>query len=238
MSVLTEILYPRRCLLCEQLLRPQEPGPLCAECHPEAFRITGPRCRICSRPVLEDGTVCRSCLVHDSTVPGISFLDYRGPVREAIHRFKYDGRKAYGEDFARLIAAWWERPEEPMAFVPVPIHKSRYAQRGFNQSLELAKALTVHTGIPTAELLRRSRKTSMQNRLTAKARRENLQGAFTYTGTPVPPGTLIVVDDIYTSGSTVEAMADALQTICPGRPVRFLTIAMRLYEQDRTDDDE
>ena len=122
MALWTDILFPRRCILCEQLLLPEEEGPVCGECSLEAYWITGHRCRICSRPVQEEGGICVSCLMHGHTVPGFSLLYYRGAVRSSIHRFKYEDQRSYATGYAKLIT---ERVGFKGAgcFVPIPIHK-------------------------------------------------------------------------------------------------------------------
>ena len=227
MSWITEMLFPRRCLLCEQLLLPKETASLCDECQIEQYVITGPHCRICSRTVSEEGAVCISCLMHGTTVSGKSILEYRGAVRDSIHRFKYENQKSYAAGYAGIILRY-AHIDEAVCFVPIPIHKKRLRERGYNQALELCRELTKRTGIPTMELLERVKNTSVQNRLSSQARRENLEGAFEAVKMEVPKGTLILVDDIYTSGATIETAAAVLQKAYPDHTVRFLTLAMRI----------
>ena len=235
MALWTDILFPRRCILCEQLLLPEEEGPVCGECSLEAYWITGHRCRICSRPVQEEGGICVSCLMHGHTVPGFSLLYYRGAVRSSIHRFKYEDQRSYATGYAKLIT---ERVGFKGAgcFVPIPIHKKRFRERGYNQAQELSEALSARTGIPVIPILRRVRNTSAQNKLSAAARRENVKGAFDIDPSVLgdeglPAGKVIVIDDLYTSGATIEEAAAVIKSAYPEADVCFFTLAMRLPEK-------
>ena len=237
MSVLKNILFPPRCLICAQILPPFSDAVLCAECSLDPYRFGPNRCRICSGPVPEDkaeGQVCAACLMHGSTVPGRAMFRYTGGMREAIHRFKYEDQASYAQGFARLAVE-----EDPTAFqhaaclVPIPIHKSRLRTRGYNQALLLAQALSRETGIPVMDILCRDRATAAQNQLSSHARRENLHGAFGMAKNAdsilqeLPVGDLLLVDDIYTSGSTIEEAARTLRPLAGERVIRFCTLALK-----------
>lgn len=237
MSVLSDILFPKRCFLCAQILPAFSESMLCTECDLGAYRISEPRCRLCSGPVPQgagDGAVCVSCLMHGSTVSGRALLRYTDGIRESIHRFKYEDQWSYAPAYAGLAAE-----EEPAAFrdaaclVPIPIHKSRMRTRGYNQALVLAEALSRETGIPVCDVLVRRRATAVQNQLSSHARRENMRDAFALIPQAeemiqkLPPGDLLLIDDIYTSGSTIEEAARTLEQTLDGRKVRFFTLALK-----------
>ncbi len=237
MSVLRYILFPKRCFLCAQILPAFSEAALCGECSLEPYRFGPVRCRLCSGPVPEEAeaeAVCVSCLMHGSTVPGRALLRYTDGFRESIHRFKYEDQWSYAADYARLAIE-----EDPDAFrdaaclISIPIHPSRLRTRGYNQALVLAQALSRETGILVCDILERTRATAAQNQLSSHARRENMHGAFALVPQAeeiihrLPPGDLLLVDDIYTSGSTIEEAARTLEPALHGRKVRFFTLALK-----------
>lgn len=139
-------------------------------------------------------------------------------MQESVARFKYGGRQEYGKFFGRLL--WeqqgeWIRRIAPDLLVPVPLHRSRYRKRGYNQAQILARQLSVHAGVPVADdLLVRTRNTLPQKELTWQEREQNLQHAFQMN---IPIRRLyekikcvILIDDIYTTGSTVEMCSRVL----------------------------
>ena len=237
MSVLKHILFPPRCVLCAQILPACSEAVLCEECSLEPYRFGPDRCRICSGPLPEGsggGAVCAACLMHGSTVPGRALYQYTGGVRESIHRFKYQDQWSYAKAYAQLAVE-----EDPQAFedaavlVPIPIHPRRARTRGYNQALVLAQALSKETGIPVADVLQRTRATAVQNQLSSHARRENIHGAFAVIRDAetilkkYPEGDILLIDDIYTSGSTIEEAARTLEPIADGKRVRFFTLALK-----------
>ena len=115
--------------------------------------------------------------------------------------------------------------EEKWPLVPVPLHRSRQMERQFNQAEEIARSISIETGLPVSHLLKRGRRTETQTRLSRKQRMENLRGAFKLREplpeTP-PPGYLLV-DDVFTTGSTVDECAKVLRKAGAGR-IAVLTV--------------
>ena len=133
-------------------------------------------------------------------------------LQEAIRRFKYRRVAAYGDELGRLLAetsaflpSW-----PPPVLCPVPLHWTRAFLRGFNQARVLAEAVSAARGWPVAELLARVRPTGAQATRSRAERRSALDGAFAWTGGPVPPR-VILVDDVVTSGATLEECARTLR---------------------------
>ena len=159
----------------------------------------------------------RSVWLHSASVPG------------AIYRFKYQNKRRYGKVFAEemerccgSVLKKWEIDE----IIPVPLHPSRKRIRGYNQAEILACELSALTGIPVRkDVLFRIRKTKPQKQLDDRERRQNLKGAFAVNREWEPRRNVLLVDDIYTTGSTVERSAKMLKKAgCEN--VYFLTISI------------
>lgn len=148
---------------------------------------------------------------------------YDGALREIVHAFKYDGRRSLG---ARLAELMRQRGADVLLgadlVVPVPLHFSRRRQRGFNQAADLAENL----GLPVISALRRIRATPAQASLPAAQRHKNVRGVFRPTAAAASlPGLIVVlVDDVSTTGATLEACARVLKEE-GAREVRALTVA-------------
>lgn len=227
MKRLLDWIYPKRCVFCDTILPWGSPTAICSDCHVQEWLQEEPRCRVCSRPVHTAGAICRSCLVHQIRIPGMSLFPYENEVKSAIHRFKYEGQREYGHTFGELLYQYaGDGLEDAAALVPIPVHKERMRSRGYNQAQVMAKKLSELSGVPCKELLKRVRKTDVQNALSAAGRRKNLKGAFEAVPMELEPGDLILIDDIYTSGSTIETAAEELQKVFQNRKIRFLTLSM------------
>ena len=149
-----------------------------------------------------------------------------GVLREAIHAFKYDGITALAAPLADLMADYWK--DHPMAIdvaVPVPLHRSRERRRGFNQAVHLARELSARVGITVDEgILMRHRRTAAQVSLDVTERQQNVRDAFTCVGQGAAGKDVLLIDDVCTTGSTLEACAVALRR-GGARSVRALTLA-------------
>lgn len=225
---LITMLYPRRCVMCGDVLPYGQGQPTCSRCHIEPYRITDPRCRICSRPVSEVGSRCTSCLMHENRIPGVGVFRYEGTIRDMIHQFKYEGQRSLGKDMAQLMISGGVRIPKNVTLIPIPIHTSRRAARGYNQAEILAVELGKHFGVVVDTGLKRNRATAPQNNLTSFGRRQNLKGCFSYEGSGIQPEELWIVDDIFTSGSTIEEAASVLEKRFPEVPIRFLTFSLKI----------
>lgn len=202
-------LFPGRCLLCGN---PSHRAlDLCAPCETELPYLDS-ACRQCALPLPVPGT-CAQCQQHPPPF-AISVVPCRHafPVAHMIQRLKYGGELAQVAPLAGLLArALRQRPEPlPQALVPVPLHWRRQATRGFNQAVELAHQLSKTLTIPVrTDLVRRARATPPQVGMARTERRRNLARAFVAGAVPIPEH-IALIDDVVTTGSTVEALARCL----------------------------
>jgi ComF family protein len=151
---------------------------------------------------------------------------YEGPVEKAVHRFKYEGWRALAPALADLVADRLaaSAPPDPV-LVAVPLHRRRQRARGFNQSDLLAAALRARLGLPPPPgRLVRLRDTPPQVGLDRLRRQGNVAEAFDWHGPPLAGRSVVVVDDVATTGATLEACAAALRRAGSG-PVHAWTVA-------------
>lgn len=136
---------------------------------------------------------------------------YRPPLDRLLPRAKFHGDLASARVLARLMARELADAERPQALVPVPLHRDRLRRRGYDQALELARPLARALALPLRDdLLHRVRATAPQSRLASPQRRRNLRGAFAVRAAELPSH-IALVDDVMTTGATVEAAATALR---------------------------
>ncbi len=220
-SQLLDLVYPPRCEVCGT----DGPDAFCDECLKQAFTIEHPYCRRCSVPLppdQEERWLCSECQHAQSPlVAGRCVGLHAGTLREAVARLKFHGARRLIPALAELI---YERVlrevDEPeglavgdiTALVPAVLHPRRRRWRGFDQSLELAKALGELWRIPVLNALVRRGDTKPQVGLSPEERRRNMAGAFQMRpGVEVGGLVVAVVDDVWTTGSTLGACARALQ---------------------------
>lgn len=165
---------------------------------------------------MDDPTLqlCPRCRTAPLQLPRIrSAFYFEGAIREAIHRFKYDGVTALSQPLGRLMADYWlTHPTQSDMIVPVPLHAQRLRKRGFNQAALLASELSeqINLAMDDATLVRH-RATASQVGLDAHQRRTNVRDAFRCSTGELANRRVLLVDDICTTGSTLEACALALR---------------------------
>jgi ComF family protein len=173
-----------------------------------------PSCYRCARPVaIEPSTLCGQCQIRlPSFTRAIAPFRYAFPVDRAIHHLKFRRQLIFAAAFAELLAPIIETAlAERDALVPVPLHFRRRWHRGFNQSAEISRYLARMTGIPLLDAATRCRSTRSQTGLAAATRRSNVAGAFRVKDLKFCRHPL-VIDDVITTGATVEQLAGALLT--------------------------
>ncbi len=213
--------FPPRCMVCNRV-----DTWLCDGCADQLPWITGPTCARCGLPIRQ-GILCTRCATTPPRLEGIhSALWFQDPLRQAIHRLKYRHGWKMAQPLGKLMARYWQNTALAVdLIVPVPLYPTRLLQRGYNQAALLAGEVGRQMGLPIDEsALRRVRKTATQMRLKAAERQQNVQGAFHCPNGQVWERRILLVDDVCTTGATLEACADALRA-AGAHSVRALTLA-------------
>ncbi|HEX3896254.1 MAG TPA: ComF family protein [Rudaea sp.] len=205
-------ILPSRCLLCR--LNGSEGRDLCDACANDIARnsLCCPRCAL---PLTARAPLCGECLQREPAFASafVPFV-YGHPIDLLLTRFKFSRNLAAGSVLAKLWLDAYSAgcADLPEAIVPVPLHRSRLRERGFNQALEIARPVSKAFGIAVrTDLLTRTRATSAQSDLDAVARRRNLRGAFEMTKAAECPSHVALVDDVMTTGTTVRECARVLR---------------------------
>ena len=217
-----DALFPPHCAGCALWCR----GSFCARCTPLLRPILAPLCNICGAPfdpLAYSATICAPCRAAAPPFRAArSVWHFEGPPRAAIHRFKYRQKSALAARLAPYLAQKLEEDAvlqgfAPQFLVPVPLHRTRLKNRGFNQSLLLAAELGRLVGVETREILCRTRDTAPQVELGRDERAKNVRGAFAinsakghnpndWGGVPI-----LLIDDVFTTGATLGEAAKILQ---------------------------
>ena len=224
-GVLAVVLAPS-CVACGRPLSSPTLGIVCSACWQAVRPIPPPFCPVCGDPVGSWRAApdrCPECrLRRPHIASGRTVGPYDGPLRSILHAFKYERRRSLAVPLRRLMR---ERGAAVLTgadcVVPVPLHWRRRWRRGFNQALELSRDL----GLPVLRALRRHRNTRTQTDLPADARHRNVRNAFLMRrAVPVEGLRVVLVDDVSTTGATLEACAGALMA-AGAAEVRTLTAA-------------
>ena len=201
-------IYPPECASCG------EPGyRLCADCLEKIKFIKGKCCLWCGEPMRGPVERCPDCQANPRPYTAMRNLaDYTGVLRDCVHALKYQNNQGLGAFFSDVLAllvvevCWM-----PDLGMPVPLSGQRLAERGYNQAACIAKPLTARLGIRYHPFgIERTRDTPSQVGLSGEARRRNVAGAFRAVPEIVSGKRVLVVDDVMTTGSTMEACARAL----------------------------
>ena len=216
LKMLPELLFPRRCPLCDGLLSRDERY-LCRACARDLPMIRGPVCLKCGRPVRSGRTeYCENCGRREHLFTrGFAPYVYADAIQASVMRFKYQHRAEYASFYAASILLYGEsllKNWKIDVIVPVPIHTKRYRKRGYNQAEEIAVRLSELSGIPCdPSSVFRVKNTAAQKGLDPSQRRKNLQNAFRVSDQETLKGKrILIVDDIYTTGTTVDSLAACL----------------------------
>jgi ComF family protein len=232
---LLAVLLAPLCAACRAPLDEPTRGPVCAGCWARVVPITPPVCEACGDPLPSWRVIglaharCARCRRRTSRVTRTRAIGaYDGPLRDIIHALKYERRRTLA---VPLAAAMRRHGADVLdgadICVPVPLHTLRQYTRGFNQ----AQALASHLGLPMVRALRRARRTPPQADLPEARRHANVRGAFKLRRRAEVKGLVVVlVDDVSTTGATLDACAAALLA-AGAAEVRGLTAAKAVSRQ-------
>lgn len=207
-QALLNLLYPTRCVACGRAAEL-----LCRDCQRNIQFVEPPICPRCGQSTAT-AELCRSCRLQPLQIDGIRSVGYlEGALQTAIHRFKYSNLRALAVPLGGLAAEHLARCNLPVdTLVPVPLHTSRLRERGYNQANLLAREIAAMTGLSVfSESLLRVRSTLPQVGLTAMERRKNVDAAFQCASDTMKGRSVLLVDDVCTTGATLEACSLALR---------------------------
>ncbi len=212
---LLNLIYPRRCPVCEAVL---EPGKLiCKVCREKLLFIEEPVCKKCGKPLdSETAEYCYDCgKKQHSYEAGKAVFLYHGGIRDSLYRYKYSNKREYACFYAAETVRQygsWIKDRGVDAVVPIPLHKIRQHRRGYNQAELYARMLGEMLELPVfPKALIRVENTRPQKELNDAERKNNLKKAFKCRESIVQSKCILLVDDIYTTGSTIDAAAKELK---------------------------
>ncbi|HEX8994806.1 MAG TPA: ComF family protein [Ktedonobacterales bacterium] len=227
---LLDLLFPPRCVHCGV-----SSEPLCASCRLAIHEPPTPRCARCDRPALATtSSRCGACdaLLRGPAQPALERIvvavEYEGPTGSAIRALKFRGQRRLAQPLVSLlVGAALRAGLRADVIIPMPLHLARKRERGYNQAALLARPLARTLGAELREdLLARVRATQPQTRLSRVDRRANVAGAFALTApaaVALAGKRVLLVDDVTTTGATLDAAAEALLA---GRPAAICALAV------------
>lgn len=210
------LIYPRRCPICHEIVK--DKGKLiCIECRKEVHDLKEPFCKKCGKPIsVFENEYCNGCKNQSHSFDrGWACFHYSKKMKESMYYFKYKGRREYANFYVtELIPKILPYIEKiaPQVVVPVPIHKKRMDQRGYNQAYLIAKRVSKALHIPSNQkLVTRVENTKALKELDRRQRKASLRHAFQVIEGAGGYERILLVDDIYTTGSTMDAISYLLK---------------------------
>ncbi len=237
-SGLVSLFLPADCKICGQALEPLNFSYICENCWGQVKWLKMPQCSRCGRPFPTSlacrevsSLLCAECRQDSSPLKKI-FVPalYEGVMKEAIHLFKYGRKKGVMKRLEETLITYFFHTALPFSkfdlVVPIPLHRKKLKERGFNQAELLARVIARHFDLKLIRNnLKRVKATKSQTSLSKKERIENLKGAFQFRNRDKFRGkTILLVDDVYTTGTTVREAAKVLKK-AKAREVYIFTLA-------------
>uniref|UniRef100_UPI004057216F double zinc ribbon domain-containing protein n=1 Tax=Agathobacter sp. TaxID=2021311 RepID=UPI004057216F len=233
------LVYPKRCPVCDKILNPEE-ADIHSHCREMLFYVPRAVCMRCGRPIENTSyEFCYNCSSYFASIKksqgqfvpappykrkkieplefqGKAIFLYKGSMKKSLYRFKYSNKREYAHFFAKeavRLYGDWIRQRRINLIVPIPMYARKKRKRGYNQAECFAKVLSVLTQIPMdAKLVERVKDTTPQKQLNRQERKNNLKNAFQTRKSIVQyKYRILIVDDIYTTGSTAETVMECLK---------------------------
>lgn len=217
MNIIEEIVslvFPRRCPVCDEVLMAGKY--ICEDCRKKLYFIKEPVCKKCGKTLeQEQQEYCSDCVRKKHFfVQGKAVFAYQKEMKKSMYRFKYSNKREYADFYAAEAAklySGWVKHREIEVIVPIPMYFWKKRRRGYNQAEVFARRLGKQLHIPvTGKIVKRIRNTRPQKELNDVERKENLKKAFKIAPDIVKYRKILLVDDIYTTGSTMDAVAEVL----------------------------
>ena len=221
-------LYPAKCRVCEEFLGVTSMPYICADCWQDMQFLEPPWCDICGTP--EVNGLCDACAVSPPRYGKLrSIAFYHTTLQQAIHLFKFEKKRVFAQPLVQLINTHIPSDCDIAEYdfvLPIPIHRKRLRERGFNQAALLADGIAKAEDIPVlVDTLVRKRHTVAQSSLDSAARQQNIVGAFEVRNPDIISGKrLLVIDDVFTTGATIREAVSELWTADPAE-IDILTLA-------------
>ena len=239
-EIVFDLFFPRRCPICDDIVpsfayskgKIVRGGLIHRECAQKPRLVKGATCMKCGKPLIkteEDEEYCLDCKKHGHYFDrGFSLFEYRS-ISGSIYRFKYEGRREYSDYYADITAKRLGKRLKNLgieAIIPVPMYDRKRSDRGYNQAEVYSEKLSERLGIPTCpDVIKRVKSTVPMKGLDARARRNNLKKAFNIVRNDVKFKCILIIDDIYTTGSTVDEIAHEFRMTGVDR-IYVLTLAI------------
>lgn len=204
---LLDLLYPRRCVGCGK-----EGIWLCVACQEQIRRVQTPTCFFCQR-VSGRGKTCSRCRPRHALTGVVVYGYHEGVLKDGVHSLKYDLIQELAEPLGSLLALslYAQFANSQVEIVPIPLHRARLVERGFNQSELLARVIAKRLGLVVNKGLVRIKNVLPQVELSGPARRKNMTGAFAWRGASLKGRTVLLIDDVATTGTTLNEAARVLR---------------------------
>lgn len=208
-------LYPRRCPVCDEIV--ERGKDICDACRKKIIFLEEPLCKKCGKIIDDERKeYCGDCRrkKHFFT-QGKGLFSYEKEMKLCMYRFKYSNKREYGDFFAKEAVkrhGAWMKHMGIEVIVPIPMYVWKKRKRGYNQAEVFAKRLSAESGVPLeSKMVCRIRDTVPQKELNDVQRKNNLKNAFKINRNIVKYRKILLVDDIYTTGSTMDAVAELLR---------------------------
>ncbi len=227
-------LYPAQCRVCESVLGLESVPYVCNSCWSKIDVIQQPWCEICGSP--NSGELCDDCAANPPQYGKLrAIANYDNTLQTVIHLFKFEKRKTLAVSLAKLVLNHFPidiHIAEYDYILPIPIHKKRLQERGFNQAILIANQISKEYGINVStDTLIKQKNTSPQSSLNRQERQTNIIGAFELQQNAVVTGKrILVLDDVYTTGATVREAVKVLWYADPAE-VDVITLARTIYPE-------
>lgn len=208
------MVFPRRCPVCDEVLLAGVY--ICEDCRKKIHFISEPVCKKCGKTLEEERQeYCSDCVRKKHLfIQGKAVFEYQEEMKKSMYRFKYSNKREYADFYAwEAVSAYysWIKRQGIEAIVPVPMYIWKKRRRGYNQAEVFAKRLGAQLQLPVeCNLVKRTRNTRPQKELNDVGRKENLKKAFKIVASIVKYRKVLLVDDIYTTGSTMDAVTEVL----------------------------